>query len=128
MGTISSKTPGGLPGRCPVCGTSVIVTPSEPLSDAPCPACGVLLWPVEGSDSNFLFLANRFSPEQRAWLMQSAERLRNERIDSLDQVELIMDLEDMFDVTIPDEISESWRSIDDFLKWWIDGGPRSDRF
>lgn len=41
---ISSRTPEGSPGSCPVCGASIQVEPSDPAGDAPCPACGHLLW------------------------------------------------------------------------------------
>jgi hypothetical protein len=42
--TISSRTPEGLPNRCPVCGGDVRLEPSHPAGDAPCPHCGHLLW------------------------------------------------------------------------------------
>jgi mannitol/fructose-specific phosphotransferase system IIA component (Ntr-type) len=41
---ISSRTPEGLPGRCPICGKDVVVDPSIPPGDATCPHCGSLLW------------------------------------------------------------------------------------
>src|SRR4051794_20061828 len=41
---ISSRTPEGWPGRCPVCGHSLRVDPSLPTCDAPCPRCGALVW------------------------------------------------------------------------------------
>ena len=41
---ISSRTPEGTPGRCPVCGTHLKIEPSKPAGDAPCPRCGHLLW------------------------------------------------------------------------------------
>jgi hypothetical protein len=40
----SSRTPEGLPQRCPVCGNEVRIEPSAPPGDAPCPFCGCLLW------------------------------------------------------------------------------------
>jgi hypothetical protein len=40
----SSRTPEGQPNRCPVCGKSVRLEPSNPPGDAPCPHCGHLLW------------------------------------------------------------------------------------
>ncbi len=41
---ISSRTPEGIPGRCPVCGRRVQVEPSSyPTPDACCPSCGSLL-------------------------------------------------------------------------------------
>ena len=41
---ISSRTPEGDPNRCPVCGHALRLEPSRPPGDAPCPACGSLLW------------------------------------------------------------------------------------
>lgn len=41
---ISSRTPEGRPNRCPVCGSEVVIEPSDPAGDAPCPRCGHLLW------------------------------------------------------------------------------------
>src|SRR5688500_13749757 len=40
----SSRTPEGSPNRCPVCGNFLVIEPSQPLGDAPCPTCGHLLW------------------------------------------------------------------------------------
>lgn len=41
---ISSRTPEGSPNLCPVCGVDIRIEPSTPPGDAPCPACGHLLW------------------------------------------------------------------------------------
>jgi hypothetical protein len=40
----ASRTPEGLPNRCPVCGNEITIDPSLPAGDAPCPCCGHLLW------------------------------------------------------------------------------------
>jgi signal recognition particle GTPase len=40
----SSRTPEGEPNQCPVCGKPVLIDPSRPPGDAPCPHCGHLLW------------------------------------------------------------------------------------
>ena len=40
---ISSRTPEGQPNDCPVCGKAVVMEPSQPFGDAPCPHCGCLL-------------------------------------------------------------------------------------
>jgi hypothetical protein len=37
---ISSRTPEGLPHRCPICGAVALVEPAWPRGDAVCPACG----------------------------------------------------------------------------------------
>lgn len=57
--TIASRTPEGDPNRCPICGASVKVEPSDPLADAPCPNCGHLLW--FGQSSNNGITTIRFS-------------------------------------------------------------------
>jgi len=41
---ISTRTPEGLPFRCPVCGAEGRISPSLPGLDATCPACGSLMW------------------------------------------------------------------------------------
>jgi hypothetical protein len=41
---ISSRTPEGEPGHCPICSASVRVESSPETRDAPCPCCGHLLW------------------------------------------------------------------------------------
>src|SRR5687768_12365982 len=46
---ISSRTPEGVPNRCPVCQNLVCIEPSQPSGDAPCPNCGALLWFHESS-------------------------------------------------------------------------------
>lgn len=40
----SSRTPEGRSRSCPVCGKHLVIEPSMPGGDAPCPHCGVLLW------------------------------------------------------------------------------------
>lgn len=40
----SSRTHEGRNNRCPVCGSEVVIEPSNPAADAPCPRCGHLLW------------------------------------------------------------------------------------
>jgi hypothetical protein len=41
---ISSRTPEGTPNHCPLCGKNLVLEPSKPFLDAPCPHCGHLLW------------------------------------------------------------------------------------
>ena len=49
----SSRTPEGEFNRCPVCGKPVVLSPSKPAGDAPCPHCGVLLWFVNTPDGTW---------------------------------------------------------------------------
>jgi acyl carrier protein len=81
--TISSRTPEGTPNRCPVCGHGFRIEPSQPFGDAPCPACGTLLW--------FEWAAARLGVSPDAL---RAGRLDELGLDSLDVVELVMELEE----------------------------------
>jgi acyl carrier protein len=99
--TIASRTPEGSPIDCPVCGQAVCVELSPPLGDAPCPACGTLLWFVvtdqqtrlidPTSDLVSQLLVDRFGITLD---MLRTRRMKDLPIDSLDLVELVMELED----------------------------------
>jgi hypothetical protein len=54
---IASRTPEGMPNRCPVCGNEVKIEPSMPVGDAPCPHCGTLLWFMLTDDGIRMFRA-----------------------------------------------------------------------
>lgn len=101
--TISSRTPEGLPQRCPICGGTSAIEPSYPEGDACCPACGHLLWWFQdrlvGVEVN---------------LRSSLSELS---IDSLDWVELVMKLEEEFGISISDEDAEQILSIEDAIRY-----------
>jgi hypothetical protein len=40
----ASRTPEGDSRTCPVCNASIVVDPTTPTGDCPCPRCGNLLW------------------------------------------------------------------------------------
>src|SRR4029453_14825300 len=58
----ASRTPEGEPNRCPICGAEIVIAPSRPSGEGPCPQCANLLWfdrrsggagmPVNESPSN----------------------------------------------------------------------------
>lgn len=110
--TISSRTPEGLPNRCPICRKNVMIEVSLLFGDATCPNCGSLLWYLRTASSP------RFYPYDQAEGIRNrvaefiAEQLGVERskvtgdlsivkselgADSLDAVELVMELEEEFD-------------------------------
>lgn len=41
---VSSRTPEGESGRCPICDLQIVIEPSSLLGDATCPNCGRLFW------------------------------------------------------------------------------------
>lgn len=106
--TIASRTPEGRPNCCPICGAEICLEPSEPMGDAPCPACGHLLWFARLPEGIRYFehekatdVAKRFAVEMgidpdtitdpTAFLLEEGPKMG---IDSLDIMELIMELEE----------------------------------
>jgi acyl carrier protein len=130
MTTVSSRTPEGQPNRCPVCAKSLIMEPSTPFGDAPCPYCGSLLWFVSRDSVIHYFEHEAASPVReriRHFLAEqlgvSPNKIPNDLksfnfkelgADSLDTVEIIMELEEEFGITFDDEDSGGgeWSSRD----------------
>ena len=130
--SISSRTPEGVPNHCPVCDALICVEPSQPPGDAPCPNCGVLLWFIRTSSGVRFHPTEDAAPvrERIAEILcenlgvnpdaaRSPSFLEDMRIDSLDIVELVMELEEEFEVAIPDEEAEKIRTPGDAVDWLI---------
>jgi acyl carrier protein len=123
--SISSRTPEGTPGRCPLCGAELAVDYAAPAGDAVCPQCGCLVWVAE---QRWLALRNRISelwgvsPELITPEMQVADLLGKPAaaVDSLDAVELVMMLEEEFDLDIPDDAAAQVLTIGDALKYLLE--------
>ena len=103
---ISSRTPEGEPNCCPICGAQVIIEPSSGTRDAPCPQCGHLLW----------WLQTRFSDRLPDDI--SADTLLSDISgDSLDTVELVMELEEEFDIEVPEDDLENIKTLGDAIRY-----------
>src|SRR5687768_7738107 len=113
MGTvISSRTPEGLPSRCAVCGAETNIEFSVPAADATCPRCGSLLW-YSARILELICEQLGISSEN----IRSETTLRELGADSLDTVELVMELEEEFDVNIPDDVAEKILTIGDAVRY-----------
>lgn len=110
--TVSSRTPEGMPSHCPLCGTESNISFSDPAGDAPCPNCGCLIW-------QSMVLLEQFRDRWGSLLADfSAESpLREIAKDSLDVVELVMELEEEFDINIPDDEAEKIKTIGDLIRF-----------
>ena len=102
---ISSRTPEGLPNRCSICGGDFDLEPSLPTGDAPCPQCGHLRWWFQ---QNYEGLGFRIGTD--------TELIEQLKADSLDIVELAMELQDEFDVEFADEDYERIRTVGDAIR------------
>src|SRR5688572_25145055 len=105
---VSSRTPEGDPHRCAICGRVVVMETEEPLGDSVCPRCGALFLPFQKTFSQQLGIdRRRITPET------ALTELGN---DSLDTVELVMELEEELDVSIPDIEAENIQTIADLIR------------
>jgi acyl carrier protein len=131
--TISSRTPGGVPNRCPICNTSICIEPSHPQGDAPCPNCGTLLWFFNTSAGMRFYESKAIAPLRDKVLQRVCEELgvNKEQVtpdstlledediaaDSLDIVEFVMKFEEAFGVSIPDEEAENINTVGDAIDY-----------
>src|SRR5947199_10276633 len=105
---VSSRTPEGEPFYCIICGRLVVIEPSEPMGDAVCPQCGMLL------DRLSDWLSAQLGASVPAGTSLLNEGLAD--LDSLDTVELAMQLEEAFNVTISEEEAEQVRTVADAIR------------
>jgi acyl carrier protein len=136
--TLSSRTPEGIPNRCPVCRAEVYIEPSQLAGDAPCPGCGTLLWFVDTSSGTVFYEAeavapirekvyaviNRILGVKRRPLSDSASFFEDIGANSLDVVELVMELEEEFEFTIPDDLAEQIKTVGDVIHFIVEHGRK----
>lgn len=107
--TISSRTPEGEPFRCPVC-DEVANVETSPGGDACCPSCNHLLW----------WFRDRLAVEcevAREEIYFHTELWPEGDSESLETVELVMELESEFEVTIPDDAAEQIQTVADAVRY-----------
>ena len=111
---ISSRTPEGLPHKCPVCGKMSRLEPSFPCGDACCPNCGHLLF----------WLRDRIADQSGVATDQVrlSSSLDKVGVDSLALVELVMDIEEHFQIAIPDADYERLRTVADVIRYIENSG------
>jgi acyl carrier protein len=131
--TVSSRTPEGAPNHCPVCDKPICIAPSHPPGDAPCPNCGTLLW-FFASSAGVRFYESKMVAPLRDKILQiicmnlgvNQEQVTSTTAfvaavggNSLDIVELILELEEEFDVAIPDDDAEHIKTVGDAIDYIV---------
>lgn len=99
---ISSRTPEGHPFRCPICGQAAALDVSLPPGDSICPSCGELLW----------WFRDRIGAEINSHTAFTTAF----GSDSLDLLELVMEVEEKFGVTLADEDAEQVLTVADAIR------------
>ena len=112
--TVSSRTPEGQPNHCPICDSRIIIEPSQPFGEAPCPSCGQLLWFTRRREGAVFYDSTNAKTKKsriRDFIAQqlgvTVDKIPDDvvkmdfsalGVDSLDVVELVMELEEEFDI------------------------------
>ena len=102
------ESPGGLGPHCPICGQTTLLEFCDPSGVALCPRCGHLLRRLQGTLTSLYGV-----PEGVSLGTSFVEDLS---VDSLDLVELVMELEEQFDVAISDVEVEQLNTVEDVLR------------
>lgn len=129
---ISSRTPEGTPNHCPLCGGEICVEPTRPPGDAPCPNCGTLLWFYRDASGARFFPSDEVDAIRERIISTICDNLGVKReavrldgpfhdivVDSLDVVELVMELEEEFDIALPDAEAEQLKTIGDVIEYIV---------
>jgi acyl carrier protein len=115
---VSSRTPEGSPLYCRVCGRPVVAETSSPLDDATCPYCGsLLIW--------FRDRLRDYLGDPTAEITAETSFATDLGADSLDTVELVMELEEEFDINIPDDEAERMKTVGDVIRYLEEHRPEA---
>lgn len=131
---ISSRTPEGLPSRCPHCGDETRIEYSVTAGDACCPRCGGPLWQqehlTEGEKPDLLTLLAKVLGLSRDELVSgSFGSLEDLGVDSLTQMELVMEVEEEYDCDLSDdEALALLRECDRLVQRARECGVRAPRY
>ena len=117
--TVSSRTPEGMPSKCPLCGAKTNIGYSDPGQDAPCPRCGHLLW----ASMQLVSSVTQYYSETMGTTVGVIDvntQFSDLGADSLDTVEMVMELEEEFDINIPESEALNLRTIGDVVRYIIE--------
>jgi acyl carrier protein len=126
--TISSRTPEGVPGNCPLCDAVICLEPSGPVGDAPCPYCGSLLWFVRLAGQVQYYPLDEIPATKRqkiynaiaGWAAESGFDLTAiHELDSFDLAQLFLQVESELGVTISEKAARKMRTLGDVIDYLV---------
>ncbi|MDB4766628.1 acyl carrier protein [bacterium] len=105
-----------MPSECPLCGAKNNIEFSEPAQDAPCPNCGHLLW---ASARLVHSITQRYADVlgTSPGVITANTRFSDLGADSLEVVEMVMELEEEYDIQISDDVAERIETVRDAVKY-----------
>jgi acyl carrier protein len=131
--TTPSGMPGKVPGRCPACAAAVSLEPPQRYGETTCPQCGKRLWFARQRDGVWFHDADRAAAIRErvraivghnlriepAAVNDSTTFMEDVGADTLDIVELVMELEEEFKISIPDEHAERILTVGDLVDYLL---------
>jgi acyl carrier protein len=125
---ISSRTPEGVPGHCPLCDAVICLEPSGPVGDAPCPYCGSLLWFVRLAGQVQYYAQDEVNATKRqkihdaiaSWAQDSGLDLSAiHELDSFDLAQLFLHVESELGVVISEKAARQMRTLGDVIDYLV---------
>lgn len=123
--TVSSRTPEGSPGRCVLCDKDVEIEFSNPGDDATCPYCGYLITRSAEILDQFKSFVERTQGDSLGTICSSS-RLRDMVRDSLEAVEMVMQLEREFGIFVAEDDTESIQTVGDAIRFIYEERGKSE--
>lgn len=117
--TVTTRTPGGWPGRCVLCGKDFQLEFSDPGNDATCPSCGHLIVASADLLDNFKSLLER-RHVRYGHHIDSSREFSTMGMDSLETVEFVMQLEEDFDVSISEDDASKIQTVADAIRYILE--------
>jgi acyl carrier protein len=110
---------------CCICGKAAALETSYPIDDATCPSCGsLLIWFRDRLGARAGLERSAITSQIAETLGVSASDISPESSfvndlghDSLDTAELVMELEEEFDIQIPDDDAERIQTVGDAIRY-----------
>lgn len=123
--TVSSRTPEGSPCRCVLCDTEVEIEFSNPGDDATCPYCGYLITRSAEILDQFKSFLERMRGDSIETTCSSS-RLRDMVHDSLEAVEMVMQLEREFGIFVAEDDAASIQTVGDAIRFIYEERGKSE--
>ncbi len=108
-----------MPSECPLCGAKTNIEFATHTDDAPCPNCGHLLWASAQLVHSIIQLyADVLGTPPGA--INANTRFADLGADSLDTIEMFMELLEEFDINVPDDFAERIQTVGDAVRYILE--------
>ena len=120
--TDSSRTPEGSSGHCVLCGKDVQIEFSDLGSDATCPYCGYLIIQSAEILDHFMSIFQR-TQGGSAQAIDMSSQFPAMGFDSLETIELVMQLEKEFGISISEDEASNIQTVGEAIRYILRKRP-----